>query len=87
MVGLGESESEVIAVLKDLKAANVDLITIGQYMQPTEKHLPVAEWITPVSFVKYREIGMSMGFRNVFSGPLVRSSYHAEEQSSLALAM
>jgi len=85
MVGLGETEAEVTEVLKGLRKASVDLVTIGQYLQPTPAHLPVARWITPEEFKNYHRIGMEMGFKNVFSGPLVRSSYHAEEQSQLAL--
>lgn len=81
MLGLGESKEEVIEVLEAWREVNVDLVTLGQYMQPTEKHLPVARWVTPEEFDEYREIGMAMGFTNVFSGPLVRSSYHADEQA------
>lgn len=80
MVGLGETDAEIIGLLGSLKASDVDLVTIGQYMQPTEKHLPVERWVDPDTFDFYREVGMSMGFGNVFSGPLVRSSYHADEQ-------
>lgn len=81
MVGLGEESSEVLELLKDLRKANVDLVTIGQYMQPTGEHLPVEEWVTPDTFQYYHQEGMKMGFGNVFSGPLVRSSYHAAEQA------
>lgn len=81
MLGLGETKEEVIEVLKAWREVNVDLVTLGQYMQPTERHLPVARWVTPAEFDEYREIGMEMGFTNVFSGPLVRSSYHADEQA------
>ena len=81
MLGLGETKEEVIEVLKAWREVNVDLVTLGQYMQPTEKHLPVARWVTPAEFDEYRDIGMEMGFVNVFSGPLVRSSYHADEQA------
>lgn len=81
MLGLGESKEEVIEVLKAWREVNVDLVTLGQYMQPTEKHLPVARWVTPEEFDEFRDIGMEMGFTNVFSGPLVRSSYHADEQA------
>ncbi|MBM3164999.1 MAG: lipoyl synthase [Bacteroidetes bacterium] len=79
MLGLGESEEEVLETLEDLKKVNVDIITLGQYLQPTLNHLPVAEFITPEQFNYYREIGLKMGFRHVESGPLVRSSYHAEK--------
>jgi lipoic acid synthetase len=81
MVGLGETDTEIIEVLAALKRSHCDLVTIGQYMQPTEHHLPVCRWVEPALFDWYREQGMQMGFANVFSGPLVRSSYHAEEQS------
>lgn len=87
MVGLGEQEDEVVKLLKDLREANVDLVTIGQYMQPTLDHLPVEDWVPPATFARYHQIGMEMGFTNVFSGPLVRSSYHAEEQAETAKAM
>lgn len=79
MLGLGESEEEVIQSLEDLREAKVDVITLGQYLQPTPKHLPVAEFITPEQFAKYKEIGDKMGFRHFESSPLVRSSYHAEK--------
>ncbi|PTM04608.1 MAG: lipoyl synthase [Bacteroidetes bacterium] len=78
MLGLGEKEEEVIDSLKDLREANVDIITLGQYLQPTPQHLPVKEFVSPEAFAKYKEIGLEMGFRYVESGPLVRSSYHAE---------
>lgn len=79
MLGLGESEKEVIETMQDLNAVGVDILTLGQYLQPTPKHLPVQEFITPEQFDKYKEIGLEMGFRYVESGPLVRSSYHAEK--------
>ena len=79
MLGLGETEEEVIEVLHDLKNANVDIVTIGQYLQPSKKHLPVKEYITPEQFEKYERIGKELGFRHVESGALVRSSYHAEK--------
>ncbi len=79
MLGLGECDQEVIETMEDLRAVNVDILTLGQYLQPTEKHLPVAEFITPDKFNEYKEIGMEMGFKYVESGPLVRSSYHAEK--------
>ena len=79
MLGLGETEEEVIEVLHDLKNANVDIVTIGQYLQPSKKHLPVKEFITPAQFEKYGKIGKELGFRHVESGALVRSSYHAEK--------
>jgi lipoic acid synthetase len=78
MLGLGEKEEEVIDSLKELRKAKVDIVTLGQYLQPTTKHLPVKEFVSPETFAKYKEIGLEMGFRYVESGPLVRSSYHAE---------
>lgn len=78
MLGLGEKREEVIESLADLRKANVDIVTLGQYLQPTPGHLPVQEFITPEQFEEYKEIGLDMGFRYVESGPLVRSSYHAE---------
>jgi lipoic acid synthetase len=81
MVGLGETDDEVVQLLRDLRAAQVDLVTIGQYMQPTQKHLPIERWVSPETFDSFHEIGIRMGFSEVFSGPLVRSSYHAEEQA------
>ena len=79
MLGLGESESEVIETLHDLKNANVDIVTIGQYLQPSKKHLPVHEFIKPEQFEKYKSIGLELGFKYVESGALVRSSYRAEK--------
>lgn len=79
MLGLGETEAEVIETMEDLRSVNVDILTLGQYLQPTTRHLPVVEFITPEQFDKYRELGLKMGYRFVESGPLVRSSYHAEK--------
>jgi lipoic acid synthetase len=79
MLGLGEEENEVIQTLEDLREARVDVVTIGQYLQPSRKHLPVKAFITPDQFDKYREIGLEMGFRHVESGALVRSSYKAHK--------
>jgi len=79
MLGLGESEEEVLETMDDLRAVNVDILTLGQYLQPTKEHLPVEEFITPEKFTHYKEIGLQKGFRFVESGPLVRSSYHAEK--------
>jgi lipoic acid synthetase len=78
MVGLGESAAEVHSLLCDLRAAHVDVATIGQYLQPTRRNLPVSEYVTPARFDAYRDYGLSIGFRMVFSGPLVRSSYMAD---------
>ncbi len=79
MLGLGETEKEVIETLHDLKNAKVDIVTIGQYLQPSKKHLPVSDFITPEQFKKYKEIGLELGFKYVESGALVRSSYRAHK--------
>jgi len=79
MLGLGETDEEVIETMDDLRSVGVQVITLGQYLQPTKKHLPVAEWIHPDIFARYKEIGLQKGFQYVESGPLVRSSYHAEK--------
>lgn len=79
MLGLGEREEEVITTMEDLRKANVDVVTIGQYLQPSKKHLPVKEFILPEQFKKYETIGLEMGFRHVESGALVRSSYKAHK--------
>ena len=79
MLGLGETEAEIIETIDDLRAVGCDVLTLGQYLQPTPKHLPVVEFIRPEVFAKYKEIGLAKGFRFVESGPLVRSSYHAEK--------
>ena len=78
MVGLGETEDEVLATMDDLRAIEVDVLTIGQYLQPTPKHLPVVEFVNPEVFERYKLAGLKKGFRFVESSPLVRSSYHAE---------
>ena len=79
MLGLGELEEEVIETLEDLRKAKVDVVTIGQYLQPSKKHLPVKEFILPEQFKKYETLGLKMGFRHVESGALVRSSYKAHK--------
>jgi lipoyl synthase len=79
MLGLGEAKEEVIQTLKDLNNSGVDVVTIGQYLQPTKKHLPVERFIHPDEFAEYREIGYQLGLDYVESGPLVRSSYHSEK--------
>jgi lipoic acid synthetase len=79
MLGLGETEEEVIEAMDDLRSVEVDVLTMGQYLQPTPKHLPVASFVTPEKFQEYKEIALQKGFRYVESGPLVRSSYHAEK--------
>lgn len=79
MLGLGETEEEVIQTLRDLRDADVDVVTIGQYLQPSKKHLAVKQFITPDQFKKYETIGLEMGFRHVESSALVRSSYKAQK--------
>lgn len=79
MLGLGEQKDEVIQTLKDLKASDVDVVTIGQYLQPTKKHLRVVRFVHPDEFAEFRRIGYELGFDYVESGPLVRSSYHSEK--------
>jgi lipoyl synthase len=79
MLGLGETDEEIRETMRDLANNNVDILTLGQYLQPTPKHLPVAEFVTPERFAEYKEFGLSLGFKYVESGPLVRSSYHAEK--------
>jgi len=81
MVGLGETAVEVEQVLRDLHEVRCDVVTIGQYLQPTRRNLPVVRYVEPAEFERYREYGMTLGFRNVFSGPLVRSSYMADVES------
>ena len=77
MVGLGETKDEVFALMDDLRESQVDIMTIGQYLRPSERQLPVREFITPEVFEEYRAVGLEKGFSFVESGPLVRSSYHA----------
>ena len=79
MLGLGETKEEVIEAMRELREADVDIVTLGQYLQPTKRHLPVVEFISPEVFKELKEIGLEMGFKFVESGPLVRSSYHAEK--------
>ena len=79
MLGLSEKKDEVIKTMRDLRNVNVDILTLGQYLQPTLKHLPVNRFINPEEFNEYKKIGLKMGFKYVESGPLVRSSYHAEK--------
>ena len=80
MVGLGETPEEVEELMDDLRQAGCQILTIGQYLQPSHKHYPVAEYVTPTQFVSYKEQGLAKGFDQVESAPLVRSSYHAEKQ-------
>jgi lipoic acid synthetase len=85
MVGLGESTTELLDVFKHLAARRVDILTVGQYLRPSRDHLPIARYYTPEEFLFLKQEALSMGFRHVESGPLVRSSYHAHEQSEAAL--
>lgn len=82
MVGLGEEESEVFALMDDLRAVGVDIMTIGQYLRPSQKQLPIREYVSPEQFETYRIVGLDKGFTHVESGPLVRSSYHAWKHSA-----
>ena len=79
MVGLGETEKEIYETIDDLVAVKCDVLTIGQYLQPTPKHLPVARFVHPDEFKNYRDYALTKNFKFVESGPLVRSSYHAEK--------
>ena len=79
MLGLGETEEEILQTMSDLRAKNVDIVTLGQYLSPTVNHLPVERYVTPSEFEKYRHLGLTMGFLEVVSGPLVRSSYRADK--------
>jgi lipoic acid synthetase len=84
MLGLGEEREEVLATMRDLVSHGVQILTIGQYLQPTRDHLPIARFVPPEEFAEYKRAGMEMGFNHVESGPLVRSSYHAFEQERAA---
>jgi lipoic acid synthetase len=79
MLGLGETEAELLTALRDLRAAGCDILTLGQYLQPTLKHLPVVAFVTPERFAHFKGCAEEMGFLHVASGPMVRSSYHADE--------
>ena len=84
--GLGEDWDELLVAMRDLRGARVDILTIGQYLRPSDEHLPIARWYTPDEFAELKRYGTSIGFRHVESGPLVRSSYHAWEQVEAATA-
>jgi lipoic acid synthetase len=79
MLGLGEEQDEVIAVFRDLASVGCDILTLGQYLQPSRRHLAVERYVTPAEFADLRGVALNIGFRHVESGPLVRSSYHAWE--------
>jgi lipoic acid synthetase len=82
--GLGEEWDELLGALRDLRAQGVDILTLGQYLRPSDRHLPIARWYTPDEFAELRRYGLTLGFRHVEAGPLVRSSYHAWEQAERA---
>ena len=84
MVGLGETMDEITQTMKDLRDSDVDLLTVGQYLRPSEKHAPISKWYTPDEFKNIEISGLELGFKHVASGPLVRSSYHADEQHEAA---
>jgi lipoic acid synthetase len=83
MVGLGEEWDEVDQTMRDIRTSGTHILTVGQYLRPSSEHLPLRRYYTPEEFARLREMGMAMGYRHVESGPLVRSSYHAEEQVQL----
>jgi lipoic acid synthetase len=84
MVGIGEQDDEVLELLDDVRSASdADIITIGQYLQPTRNHLPIDRWVHPDQFAMYRREALARGYKVCESGPLVRSSYHAEEQAAM----
>ncbi|HEX6597779.1 MAG TPA: lipoyl synthase [Gemmatimonadaceae bacterium] len=84
ILGMGETNEEVVAVMRDLRDVDVDILTLGQYLRPSDGHIPLDRYVTPEEFRHFREVGMELGFRHVESGPLVRSSYHAWEQVQAA---
>ena len=84
MLGLGETRDEVLSTMRDLAAQGTDILTLGQYLQPTKEHLPVVRFVHPDEFAEYKRAGLAIGFKHVESGPLVRSSYHAFEQEQAA---
>ncbi len=83
MLGIGEKQDEIAQTMRDLRKIGVNILTIGQYLQPTVEHEPIDRWVTPEEFAHWKQFGLEIGFNVVESGPLVRSSYHAEEQSDL----
>jgi lipoyl synthase len=87
MAGLGETFEEVVELMKDLRSVSCDIMTIGQYLQPYEKRLPVERYVTPEEFAEWKKIGLSLGFKHVESSPLTRSSYHAREQSEESVSI
>jgi lipoic acid synthetase len=85
MLGLGEADAEVLEAMRDLRAAGCDILTLGQYLQPTLKHLPMVEFVSPEKFAEFKKRAEEMGFVHVASGPMVRSSYHADEFTAPSL--
>ena len=85
MLGLGEEKDEVLATMQDLAAQGTDILTLGQYLQPTREHLPIVRYVHPDEFAEYKVRGEAMGFIHVEAGPLVRSSYHAFDQAESAI--
>jgi len=85
MLGLGEEKEEVLTTLQDLAAQGTDILTLGQYLQPTREHLPIVRYVHPDEFAEFKVRGEAMGFKHVEAGPLVRSSYHAFEQTESAI--
>jgi lipoic acid synthetase len=85
MLGLGEEKEEVLSTLQDLAAQGTDILTLGQYLQPTKEHLPIVRYVHPDEFAELKILGEAMGFKHVEAGPLVRSSYHAFEQTESAI--
>ena len=81
MVGLGETDSEVVSCLEDMRLSNIDMATIGQYLSPSQFHLPVDRYVTPEKFQEWAKLSDLLGFQSIASGPLVRSSYHADLQA------
>ncbi len=84
--GLGEDWDELLGAMRDVRAQRVDILTLGQYLRPSDQHLPIARWYTPDEFAELKRFGLTLGYRHVESGPLVRSSYHAWEQVEAAKA-
>jgi lipoic acid synthetase len=85
MLGLGELPEEILGVMQDLRDHSVDILTLGQYLRPSPKHLPIVRYVPPAEFDEFREAGRAMGFAHVEAGPLVRSSYHADDSNTAAL--
>ena len=87
IVGLGETDHEVVQTMADLSAVGTDIVTVGQYLRPTTHHLPIARWVPPDQFERFREIGRSLGIAHVEASPLTRSSHHAQHAHTQALAL